>query len=270
MTRAVFNVATGPYVRGQKRLAEALKKFGGFGEHFISWADQLPPNSPPHTARSRNEKHPHVSGSYVPPDIWYEANPYAFKAYALQSAYTHRARPTTLLWCDASIVPIAPLEPLWERIERDGYWFSDNGWSNAQWTADSAYPALFPACFMPGCSECWDEARAANAKIKHVVATAFGISLDHDKGRDFLAQYIRMADAGAFKGPWWNSNRMENVGKAGAAPCGPPTTLGHRHDQTAASVIAWRLEMKLTAPPDVFAYRGGEKENTILVADGGY
>ena len=48
-------------------------------------------------------------------------------------------RSTTLLWCDACIVPVRPLEPLWEKIERDGYWFCANGWSNYEWTAALAY-----------------------------------------------------------------------------------------------------------------------------------
>jgi len=48
---------------------------------------------------------------------------------------------------------------------------------------------------------------------------------------------------------------------------------GHRHDQTAASVIAWRLGFELTNPPNIFAYgRAGEAhdERTILLADGSY
>ena len=54
--------------------------------------------------------------------------------------------------------------------------------------------------------------------------------------------------------------------------------LGHRHDQTAASVIAWRLRMKLTDPPIPFAYARtrddgtvhieDQDERTILMADG--
>ena len=57
------------------------------------------------------------------------------------------------------------------------------------------------------------------------------------------------------------------------APCGIPgplDVLGHRHDQTALSVIAWRLGCVLDAPPDTFAYKGGENEKTILIADGAY
>lgn len=251
--RAVFNVATGPhYLRGQSRLMAWLEKFA-CGAQVIGWRDSLPPGSPSH-----------------------QQNPYAFKAYALQHAMTNRARPTTLLWADASILPIRSLQPLWERIERDGYWISNNGWTNDQWTCDAAYPMLFPEAISLA------DAYRLNGQIPHVVATTFGISLDHPKGREFLAEYVRLADSGAFRGPWWNSNasNKQYAANHGAEPCGPPECFGHRHDQTAASVIVWRLGMKLSDPPDVFAYSKrrpdgtlhleDQDERTILLADGAF
>lgn len=260
--RAVFNVATGRYVAGQRRLKAALMRHGQFGEHFIAWTNEVPPGSPSH-----------------------QQNPYAFKAYALQHALTSRLRPTTLLWADASILPIRSLASLWERIETDGYWISNNGWTNDQWTADAAYPMLFPGISIMNPEKeirraTLDDLREINHNVPHVVATAFGISLDHAIGRQFLAEYLRLAEAGAFRGPWWNSNasRKDYASNFGAEPCGPPECFGHRHDQTAASVIAWRLGMKLTDAPDVFAYSKrrpdgtlhveDQDERTILLADG--
>jgi hypothetical protein len=46
--------------------------------------------------------------------------------------------------------------------------------------------------------------------------------------------------------------------------------LGHRWDQTVASVLAWRLGMTFTDPPKFFAYKGAETAETLLVADGAY
>jgi hypothetical protein len=162
----------------------------------------------------------------------------------------------TLLWADACIVP-RDLTPLFERIERDGYWMSKNGWMNSEWTADSAYADL-------------SVTKEENARIPHVVATAFGISLRHFKGAAFLAEYLRLAQTNAFCGPWWNSNRGEYAGRDGAAPCGDASVRGHRHDQAAASVIAWKLGFELTDPPNWFSYKGEETEDTVLVADGNY
>lgn len=235
MKRVVVNLATGAYYqRGQHRLAESIR-IHSEDTTVMLWRD-IPSDWPSH-----------------------QKVPYGFKAYALAEAF-NRLRddgPVLLLWADASIAAIRSMEPLWRRIEDEGYWFSANGWMNNQWTADSAYPDLF-----------WDmsysQAREWNRKIPHVVATAFGISTAHQTGRAFLAEYGRLAKTTAFCGPWKNEP---------GTPCGPSDVLGHRHDQTAASVIAWRLGMQLTFSPHIFAYgKVGEKtdESTILLADGSY
>jgi hypothetical protein len=240
MSRAVVNVATGRYAAGQRRLFAALKK----GGEYLWFDKKLPPNCPSH-----------------------DDKPYAFKAYALRNAaYVYGDSTTTLLWCDASIVPICPLAPLWERIERDGYWFAKSGWNNYQWTADSAYPDLF--AYELTRYRTVEEMRERNKSIPHVVATAFGISTAHPTGKAFLDEYYRLAsETRAFCGPWTNGPAYYDNPRQ--APCGPPDVLGHRHDQTAASVIAWRLGMKLDES-GIFAYRGSETEHTILVADGKY
>lgn len=225
MSRCVVNVATDRFVIGQNRLASLL------AVPLVKWSDSLPLHSPAHAEV-----------------------PYAFKPWAMYEASQQGY--TTLLWCDACIIP-RDLTALFERIERDGYWMSRNGWMNSEWTADSAYADL-------------DVTKQENARIPHVVATAFGISLNHFKGAAFLAGYLRLAQTQAFCGPWWNSNRHEYHRWAASGPCGDEMVRGHRHDQTAASVLAWKLGFDLTNPPDVFAYLGGETENTVLIADGAY
>jgi hypothetical protein len=238
--RAVVNVATGAYVRGQERLLEWLS---AHNTEYFNWRDRLPVGSPLHQ------------------DV-----PYAFKAYALRCAYGAGAK--TLLWADASILPIYPLEPLWERIERDGYWIGNNGWTNYEWTADAAYPTLFPGFSL-------DAARTMNKTIPHVVATTFGLSMEHPTGRAIIDEYFRLAsETKAFCGPWTNANYQAKpldmrppMGER-CQPCGPCDVRGHRHDQTALSVIAWRLGCKLTNSPEIFAYAGGQTEQTILVAGG--
>jgi hypothetical protein len=183
----------------------------------------------------------------MPPDSPAHSEvPYAFKAFALQGAC--RRGHSLLLWADASILPIGSLGPLFGRIHRDGYWISRNGWMNSQWTADSAYVDL-------------GVTRQENAGILHVVATAFGLNAEHSCGKAILAEYIRLAKTKAFCGPWRN---------CAATPCGGFGVLGHRHDQTALSVIAWKLGLQLTEPPEWFAYRGGESPETVLLADGAY
>lgn len=234
MSRCVLNVATGRYVRGQAR----LRNSPFLGAPLTCWTDRMPDGCPSHL------------------DV-----PYAFKAHALRLAAESGF--TTLLWADASILPIAPLEPLWEKVERDGAWISNNGWSNYQWTAESAYPELFPG-LLP------DEARILNRNIPHVVATAFGLNLKHENGLAIYEDYLRLARTRAFCGPWWNSRSPVYGKNSGAVPCGPADVHGHRHDQTALSVLAWKYDVALTDPPEWFAYRGGEREDTVLLADGGF
>jgi hypothetical protein len=251
--RAVVNVSTGHYVKGAERLYSNLMASKEATPYF--YKNRLPEGSPTHQ------------------DV-----PYAFKAYALKEA--EKAGYTTLLWTDACILPIKPLGPLFERIERDGYWISNNGWTNYEWTADSAYPELFdPHLFHPWAEHpmALENSRNINRTIPHVVATTFGISLAHPLGKAFLDEYYRLAsETKAFCGPWINANYQAKPGDMRplmgerCQPCGPADVRGHRHDQTAASVIAWRLGFRLTNAPDIFAYRGGETDKTSLVADGAY
>lgn len=256
MSRVVVNVATDSWVRGQNRLITACHDLG---QASIRWSNQFPPGSPPH----RTEGVLRASAS--------RCVPYAFKAYALKEA--EKAGHTSLLWCDASIVPIRPLGPLWEYIEGEGVWLGRNGFNNYEWTADSAYPDLFPGYWgnqQMSTDHVWENMRVTNREIPHVVATAFGLSLAHPEGRAFLDEYFRLASqTRAFCGPWQNSNSPEVQGRnwnRPTAPCGSSDVLGHRHDQTAASVIAWRLGIPLVDPPRFFSYDGGQREDTYLVA----
>lgn len=268
MTRAVVCVATTPhYQKGMRRLFDGMARHEDLLPEFIcNWGSAAQGGWPMHW------------------DV-----PYAFKACAMKSAADEGA--DLILWADSCIVPIRSMEPLWERIERDGYWMSHNGYSNYEWTADSAYPDLFQEMYeghnkaLAGGdlkhSRFQEDARAVNLYIPHVVATCFGLNVRHEKGRAFLDEYFRLAtQTKAFCGPWINSNYPGSTAGLGgrSAPCGPPDVRGHRHDQTAASVLAWRLGFELTSPPDIIAYPPGRKdrtgwvadERTILLADGDY
>jgi hypothetical protein len=220
----IVNVATGRFVTGQKRLTAAV----GTGATMFTFANHLPPGSPTH-----------------------EEVPYAFKAFALQDAVARGH--SLLLWADACILPIQSVGPLFDRIYEQGYWISNNGWINSEWTAESAYRDL-------GVS------REENATIPHLSATTFGLNIYHPLGCRLLNEYIRLAKTRAFCGPWRNTPET---------PCGTVDALGrpvlgHRHDQSSLSLIAWRLGLKPTNPPDVFSYKGGETSDTILLADGDY
>ena len=216
--RAVVNVTYGDVTHSGAsveiaygEMADRLKSaMEAQGEKVLMWRDQFPEGSPPQ-----------------------DETPYAFKPFALAEASIGFS---ALLWCDASVVPLRSLVPLWELIETQGYWFSANipygetgrAWTCGEWTCDSALEPL-------------SITREQAFQIPHIIGTAFGLDLRHAIAREFLAEYLRLArDGTAFRGPWNN---------AGFRASQDPRVLGHRHDQTAASVIAWRLGMKLTTPP---------------------
>jgi hypothetical protein len=204
-------------MRNLARLWEALK---GYGETLRWWDDEWP--------------------------IGTDSHPYGFKIYALEAAL--RQGFDTLLWCDSSIVPIAPLTSLWNLIESQGYWFSRNyhGATNGEWCCDSALPIL-------------EVSREESFKIPHVVATAFGLDLRCPLAQEWLSEWKRLMLVGAFDGPHCGGSS-------------DPRVKGHRHDQAAASVLCWRMGMKLTTPPEWFvdADQGGEAtEETVLVAHRG-
>lgn len=264
MKRAIVNVATGErYRKGAVRLEKALAEVEYVGG-FFTWPN-IPTGWPTH-----------------------EENPYAFKCRAMMEAVKRDFY--QIMWCDACILPIRSLEPIWAYAEQHGAWISKNGWSNYEWTADSAYPDLFPEIFAGplGKEDSLEVARNVNRECPHVVATAFALDLRHPAGNAIFDEYCRLGlETRAFCGPWINSSwKNPTTGLVAfpmgprAQPCGPPDVRGHRHDQTALSVCAWRAGVPLTTCPKFFSYPPpgwsaadplkGLDERTILVADGSY
>ncbi len=255
MSRVVVSVATDSWILMQQRLLRGMHMLG---EQTVQWTDSLPRGCPAHR-----------TGGNMGASREHDTRPYAFKPYAMREAQA--LGHTSILWCDSCIVPVRPLTEIWKRVEAQGYWICRNGYNNAQWTADSAYPDLFDVEIINAAvnETMIPNFRQVNEGIEHVVATAFAVNTMSLIGREFLEQYYRYASTTrAFCGPWQNSNapRVPNRNnRRPSGPCGPPEVLGHRHDQTAASVIAWRLGMKLEDPV-WFSYEQGPE--TILLAKG--
>lgn len=249
MKRAIVSVATNDYYgRGQNRLLQHACKVAPDAEPWF-WrpGDHWPEKCPPH-----------------------EIVPFAFKAFALMDAAG--AGYEQLLWLDACMVPLKRIDPIWAHAECYGAWLHENGYSNYEWTADEAYESLFPSVSIA-------IARGINRLIPHVVGGAFAIDLTHLGGRHFLAEYFRLASkTSAFCGPWTNANHVDQPGELRPynrhyAPCGPADVRGHRHDQTALSVLAKRVLVPLTKGREFFAYgklSDRRPLDPILLADGSY
>jgi len=218
LRRTAVNVSTGTTYRAlQGRLNQKLGEFGNCEVKL--WSEPLPK-----TWTSHREV------------------PYRFKAHALRSVDTD-----LILWLDSAILPLRSLEPLWQQIETVGYFIPANpGMWNYEWTAMSAYDDLFPEISR-------EAAIGLNKRIPHCSSAAFGFNLNSWIGNRAYGEFSRLANTRAFCGPWANANgpdkdryQEEHLKKLyTTAPCGPPDVRGHRHDQTALSVIAWRLGMNL-------------------------
>lgn len=147
--------------------------------------------------------------------------PYAFKAYALKKAFDKGY--DIVLWVDASITLLQPFSKVLDHIVKHKYMLLLNGWTSGEWCSDAALSPL-------------GITREESFTYPHIMACVMGFDA-HDKTNiRFLNEYLARANDGiTFKGAW--KNDKQQVSK-------DPRVLGHRHDQTAASIIAWRLGMK--------------------------
>ena len=198
--RCAVNFAdSGWYLLGQARLRQSLIDHGFSGGVLLfQSADQL--GCPPHSEV-----------------------PYAFKAAAINRAVS--AGYTTVLWCDASVWAVNPLDVLFEQIEQEGHVFFLNvGHNCAQWTSDACLAQM-------------QFSRDEAEKIPQLDAKCMGFNLANARSAEFLRCFSEHAKDGSFKGSASNES-----GQASA----DPRCRGHRWDQAVASLLAHRLQMSLT------------------------
>lgn len=189
---------------------------------------------------------------YPPQSPTHQQVMYAFKAYALKEAERQGYR--QLLWIDAAVWPIRSLDGVFQQITERGYLFIKNGWNTGVWCCDSALEPL-------------GLTRENSFTYPHLMSCAFGLNLDYGPAKEFLDEFYRLAvDGKAFNGNHRNDQHQ----------CSQDSrVLGHRHDQTVASVLAWRLGMrdwrdKTTASPMVYWNQGEPiPEHISLLSKGG-
>lgn len=205
ISRAIVNVSTDKYRRGQNRLHDSLQ--GKTDAKILLFDSEAAVGAAPHA----------------------EMN-YSFKPMAIIKAYEMGYR--QILWLDASMQAIKSLDPIFEIIERDGYFFQDSGWPNSRWTSEVAIEYF-------GTNE-----------GEMLSSGVLGVDLDNEIGYKFFDQWTQAMRDGMFNGSWDD----------------------HRHDQTAASLIAYKMGLKLQ-PGNTFFVYGNENEptiseQTVLIANG--
>lgn len=163
------------------------------------------------------------------PGAHHNVTPYGFKIDALRIAESRGYQ--QLLWLDASMWVIRPLDEVWEAIERDGYLLGREGWSVGYWCSPDV---LKKAGYTK------DQANEMTLMVGGFV----GLDLSNPIGQEFLTRWEWCRDQGWFNGPW----------------------TSHRHDMTAGGFIAHEMGLKLTdhlyaipqrrnpGPPEAFCY----------------
>jgi hypothetical protein len=221
--RAILSLATKNkhYPEGLLRLHESLLRVGFSGE-FMCWPPgSFPAGCPPH-----------------------REVPFAFKPFCFVEACQRGV--DLALWMDAACVAVRSLESLFREIDRRGYLLFRNGRRRlGEWASDEAL-----ARFGIG--------REQAMSIPEVNAATLGLDLRSAVGREFLDRWHAAAQHGvAFRGvpealrtrEDYKAVKSNRARRASA----DPRVRGHRHDQTVAGILAYRLGLTLT-PVGLQAY----------------
>ena len=154
--------------------------------------------------------------------------PYAFKPYLLLSAVQLGC--THVLWCDASVFAIRNIRPMFDYLENHSHMFFYNC-STGNWTSDA-------------CLEVFGLTRDEAMNVPMLMGICMGFNMTHPTTQKFLEQWLEHArDGKSFPGHW--NNDHQEVSK-------DERCKGHRHDQSVASILAWKLGMELITPHETF------------------
>lgn len=161
-----------------------------------------------------------------------------FKTFCLLEA--QKAGYDVVLWMDVSNIAIRPLDPIFEIIEKQGYMINANQnqiWG--EWCSDEVLEYI-------GIS------RENSFAIPEVDTSSLGIKFSHPVGAKFFQKWNEWAAEGfVFRGtrePVSINEEFEAVKwNINARVSKHPRVKGHRHDQTAAGILAHQLGMNISS-----------------------
>ena len=197
------------------------------GGHGSDWYER---------GQSRLAKSLHDVGEEAEPMFWrgtypymsptHQEVPYAFKCFAFAAALMNGY--DQAIWLDSACIVNEPLTPVWDALDSVGYCLGDDGWKTGDWTNDHALEVM-------------KLTREEAMEIPLMAGNIIAFDLRNFRSKKFIAKWIEYAERGAFNGSHDN----------------------HRHDISCGSVIAHRLDMKLT--PEMVSYN---KRPAIISASG--
>lgn len=175
-------------------------------------------------------------------DVYDKDCHYTIKAAAMMSAIDYGYK--SLLWLDCSMICLQHPMPLFDTIEKQGIYFETNGYTAAQECNDFSLNYY-------GISR--DEAM----NIPMVSSGMMGVDIDTEIGHTFMEMFIKAAIDGVFNGS------RDHAGQSGDF-----RFMHHRQDQSAASLIAYKLGYKPTELGNYLAYTDGINDKTIFQCQG--
>lgn len=177
------------------------------------------------------------------PEHHEDAAPYAFKSWALRSAADSGA--DIVVWADASYWLVRPLDDVLAYTERHGAWFHGPDNCLGSWTSDE-------------CLAAFGVTRDDAIGEAMILAGGFALDLRQERSRTFLDRYQYAAAVGLYAGKWWNRS-------GDLSP--DPRCLGHRHDQSVASLLIREMGFPLTQ--DFVRFAHDVTGDPVFLARGG-
>jgi len=146
--------------------------------------------------------------------------PYQFKVYAIEKV--RQMDYDVVLWCDASLFAIKDVMPVINHIIEKGHLMEFCGFSAGQWSTDT-------------CLNEFGLTRDEAMDIPLHSSGFTGLNFQNPTTAEFFNTWFKYAQGEiTFKGDWTNNEKQCSEDER---------CLGHRHDQTTASIIAHQLGM---------------------------
>lgn len=212
----------GRYGQMQTRLKNSLTQVGYTGDiMFFNHEEEISPTCPYHKSEDLKL---HAENKVVP---------YGFKAHAMKKAIDLGYE--NIIWMDAAVYATKPLTDFINHIETNGYLFFENiGYTIGDYTGDK-------------CLEKLGMSREDSFKQPMIMACTLAVNVHNSEAMEWFNQYYNASNDGvSYLGSWHNTNGEVSSDMR---------VSGTRHDQSAASIIIAKMNLKITnAQQTFFAY----------------
>lgn len=147
-------------------------------------------------------------------------NPYFFKPLSILKAKEMGYK--IVIYLDSPFTIKNHLDLYIQDIKNNGVYLSIDSWSIGQWANDN-------------CLEHFNVSREEMLKISNIQAGLIAFDFNTSTANEFLNMWIDCGKRGLFIGKWHNRDKTESK---------DIRCLGHRHDQTCAELVAYKLGVK--------------------------